>query len=108
MRFLTSLTLGAMLAGYGVGTLVVPARCGAVRYLAGSAALGIVLCLVAACLQGAGSVACIALLGLANAMMMPIVFPLVLHAAGTGRTGRRPCWSWPFPAGRSCRRSLRC
>ncbi|SAY48040.1 MFS transporter [Komagataeibacter rhaeticus] len=82
VRFLTSLTLGAMLAGYGVGTLVVPARCGVARYLAGSAALGIVLCLVAACLQGAGSVACIALLGLANAMMMPIVFPLVLHAAG--------------------------
>lgn len=84
-RFLTSLTLGAMLAGYAAGTVLVPVLCTAVRYLLLSALLGVVLCLAAAMAPGVGSVLCVALLGLANAMMMPILFPLVLQAAGGGQ-----------------------
>ncbi|AHI24798.1 glucose/galactose transporter [Komagataeibacter xylinus E25] len=84
-RFLTSLTLGAMLAGYAAGTVMVPVLCGAVRYLLLSAILGMALCLAAAMAPGVGSVLCVALLGLANAMMMPILFPLVLQAAGNGQ-----------------------
>ncbi|MBE7731208.1 sugar MFS transporter [Komagataeibacter sp. FXV3] len=84
-RFLTSLTLGAMLAGYVAGTVMVPGRCTMVRYLLASTILGVMLCLVAAMTAGVGSVMCVALLGLANAMMMPILFPLVLHAAGKGQ-----------------------
>ncbi|GCE88408.1 sugar permease [Komagataeibacter diospyri] len=84
-RFLTSLTLGAMLAGYAAGTVMVPALCGAVRYLLSSTVLGMVLCFAATMMPGVGSVLCVALLGLANAMMMPILFPLVLQVAGNGQ-----------------------
>ncbi|MFT9375633.1 glucose/galactose MFS transporter [Komagataeibacter saccharivorans] len=81
-RFLTSVTLGAMLCGYLLGTVLVPAMCSQLAYLALSAVLGMVLCLGVAFLHGVWSVACVTLLGLANAMMMPILFPLVLHLAG--------------------------
>ena len=81
-RFLTSVTLAGMLCGYLLGTVLVPAMCSQLAYLALSAVLGMVLCLGVAFLHGVWSVACVTLLGLANAMMMPILFPLVLHAAG--------------------------
>lgn len=86
VRFLTSLTLAAMLCGYVIGTVMVPAVFGQRTYLALSAIMGMVLCLAAVLAQGMGSVLCVALFGLANAMMMPILFPLVLGLAGPWRS----------------------
>lgn len=82
VRFLTALTLAAMLCGYVIGTVVVPVVFSQMGYLALSAILGMGLCLAAVLTQGMGSVLCVALFGLANAMMMPILFPLVLRLAG--------------------------
>jgi len=53
------------------------------HYLALSALLGAMLCLAAFLTHGYWSVACIAALGFANAMMWPAIFPLAI--AGLGR-----------------------
>ncbi|MBV1830444.1 glucose/galactose MFS transporter [Komagataeibacter sp. AV436] len=84
-RFLTAFTLAAMLGGYGLGSMMVPAVVRPAPYLALSAAMGVGLCVAAIMAHGMSSVLCVALLGLANAMMMPILFPLVLHGAGAWR-----------------------
>ncbi|MGE3245856.1 MAG: glucose/galactose MFS transporter, partial [Beijerinckiaceae bacterium] len=53
------------------------------RYLALSAALGMALALAAWLTTGRVSIACIAAMGFANAMMWPAIFPLAI--AGLGR-----------------------
>jgi MFS transporter, FHS family, L-fucose permease len=81
-RFFTSYTLAAMLAGYVAGLLVIPRFVSQQRYLAYSAALGIVLTLCAYLTTGYVSVAFIASLGFANAMMWPAIFPLAIRGLG--------------------------
>jgi len=81
-KFFTSFTLGSMLAGYIVGFLAIPRLVSQQRYLAFSAALGIVLTLGAFVTHGYASVACVAALGFANAMMWPAIFPLAIHGLG--------------------------
>jgi MFS transporter, FHS family, L-fucose permease len=75
-KMFTSLTLGAMLLGYVAGLALVPRRFSQEAYLAMSALLGIGLTAAASVTHGYVSVACIALLGFANAMMWPAIFPL--------------------------------
>ncbi len=84
-RFLTAFTLAGMLGGYVLGSFMVPAVIRSAPYLGLSALVGGALCTGAIMAHGMGSVLCIALLGVANAMMMPILFPLVLHMAGAWR-----------------------
>ncbi|MBS0233149.1 MAG: sugar MFS transporter [Proteobacteria bacterium] len=81
-RFLTSYTLTAMLAGYVAGLLVIPRLVSQQSYLALSAALGIVLTIGAYLTSGYASVAFIASLGFANAMMWPAIFPLAIRGLG--------------------------
>ena len=81
-RFFTSFTLAAMLGGYVAGLLVIPHMISQERYLALSAALGVVLTLCAYLTNGYASVAFIASLGFANAMMWPAIFPLAIHGLG--------------------------
>jgi len=81
-KFFTSFTLGSMLAGYIVGFLAIPRLVSQQRYLAFSAALGIALVLGAFLTRGYSSVACVAALGFANAMMWPAIFPLAIHGLG--------------------------
>jgi MFS transporter, FHS family, L-fucose permease len=81
-RFFTSYTLVAMLVGYVVGLLVIPRFISQQSYLALSAALGIVLAVGAYLTAGYASVAFIASLGFANAMMWPAIFPLAIHGLG--------------------------
>ncbi len=81
-RLFTSYTLAAMLIGYVVGLVLIPRVVSQERYLAISAALGIVLCLGAYATTGAVSVAFIAALGFANAMMWPAIFPLAIRGLG--------------------------
>lgn len=81
-RLFTSYTLAAMLVGYVVGLAVIPRFVSQETYLAISAALGILLCLGAYGTSGAVSVAFIAALGFANAMMWPAIFPLAIRGLG--------------------------
>jgi glucose/galactose transporter len=81
-KFFTSFTLGAMLAGYVVGLLVIPKLISQERYLAFSAVLGVVFTLGAYLTAGYISVGFVAALGLANAMMWPAIFPLAIRGLG--------------------------
>jgi glucose/galactose transporter len=81
-RLFTSYTLAAMLLGYLAGLAAIPAYISQERYLALSAALGVLLCLGALATSGPVSVAFIAALGFANAMMWPAIFPLAIRGLG--------------------------
>ncbi len=81
-RLFTSYTLFAMLVGYLAGLLVVPSVFSQQTYLALSAALGVVLTIGAYLTTGYASVAFIAALGFANAMMWPAIFPLAIRGLG--------------------------
>ncbi|MBS0270059.1 MAG: sugar MFS transporter [Proteobacteria bacterium] len=81
-RLFTSYTLFAMLIGYVAGLLVVPSVFSQQTYLALSAALGVVLTVGAYLTTGYASIAFIAALGFANAMMWPAIFPLAIRGLG--------------------------
>ncbi|MBD8636114.1 sugar MFS transporter [Stenotrophomonas sp. 169] len=81
-KMFTSLTLGAMLVGYVVGLLLIPKVVSQSRYLSISACLGVLFCLGAYFTHGYASVAFVALLGFANAMMWPAIFPLAIRGLG--------------------------
>ncbi len=80
--YFTALTLAGMLVGYVVGFIAIPRYVSQERYLAYSAILGIILVAAASLTQGYVSVACVALLGFANAMMWPAIFPLAIRGLG--------------------------
>jgi glucose/galactose transporter len=81
-KFFTSFTLGAMLLGYLAGLVVIPRWVSQERWLGVSAALGVVLCLGAWLTRGYVSVAFVAALGFANAMMWPAIFPMAIRGLG--------------------------
>ena len=81
-RFFTSYTLTAMLLGYIAGLLLIPRVISQQSYLAVSAALGVILTIAATLTTGYVSVAFIASLGFANAMMWPAIFPLAIRGLG--------------------------
>ena len=81
-KFLTSATLGAMLVGYVFGFLAIPRLISQQRYLVWSAVLGVLLTFGAFLTSGYVSVAFVAALGFANAMMWPAIFPLAIHGLG--------------------------
>jgi len=81
-KFFTSFTLAAMLVGYVAGFVLIPARVSQERYLAFSALLGAALSIGAWATQGYASVAFVAALGFANAMMWPAIFPLAIRGLG--------------------------
>ena len=78
----TSYTMFAMLVGYLAGLALTPRFVSQQRYLAFSAALGVLLTLAAWATSGHVSVACVAALGFANAMMWPAIFPLAIRGLG--------------------------
>ncbi len=81
-RLFTSYTLFAMLIGYVVGLWLIPRFVSQQRYLALSAALGVFLTICATLTGGYVSIAFIAALGFANAMMWPAIFPLAIRGLG--------------------------
>jgi len=81
-KFFTSLTLGCMLIGYIIGYFTIPKYVSQDKALAISAILGAILSFGIILSDGKTSVAFIALLGLANAMMWPAIFPLALADLG--------------------------
>lgn len=80
--YFTSLTLAGMLAGYVLGLAIVPRVVSQERYLAISAVLGIAFVVGAYLTHGYVSVAFVAALGFANAMMWPAIFPLAIRGLG--------------------------
>ena len=81
-RLFTSCTLFAMVCGYVTGLALIPQYVSQERYLAISAALGVVLSVAAYMTSGYVSVGFIAALGFANAMMWPAIFPLAIRGLG--------------------------
>lgn len=81
-RFFTSGTLGCMLAGYLFGILLIPRYLSQATALKVSAALGLIFVFAALSTSGLVSVVFIALLGLANSMVWPSIWPLAIDGLG--------------------------
>ncbi len=81
-RKFTAFTLGSMLIGYILGIITIPKYIKQENALALSAILGIALSVTAVLLSGYYSVLCIGLLGLANAIMWPAIWPLAIANLG--------------------------
>ena len=81
-KFLTSLTLAAMIIGYVLGILFIPKIISQRTALKISAILGIVFSIAAIYTPPMVSVTLIALLGLANALVWPAIWPLASHNLG--------------------------
>lgn len=75
----TSLTLASMIIGYIIGIIVIPKYISQEKALAISAILGILFSLIAIYSTPIVSVTMIALLGLANALVWPAIWPLAIH-----------------------------
>lgn len=82
-KFFTTYTLIAMIVGYFVGIATIPKYISQEKALQICAILGVALGLGAIFTEGFVSVLCISLLGLANALVWPAIWPLAL--AGLGR-----------------------
>lgn len=81
-KYFTSFTLAAMVIGYILGIIAIPKYISQSAALTWSAVVGIVLSTVAVFTEGYTSVLCIALLGLANALMWPAIWPLAIDGLG--------------------------
>lgn len=81
-RYFTSLTLVSMVIGYIIGIITIPRFIKQDKALAVSAVLGVLFTIIALFTDGFTSVMFIALLGLANAMMWPAIWPLAIADLG--------------------------
>jgi FHS family L-fucose permease-like MFS transporter len=81
-RYLASCTLTCMVLGYFAGIAFIPKYISQQKALVYSAILGVVLTVVALFAPKYVSIACIALLGLANSLMWPAIWPLALSGLG--------------------------
>lgn len=81
-RYFTSLTLISMVVGYIIGIITIPRIIKQDKALAVSAVLGVLFTLAALFTNGFTSVVFIALLGFANAMMWPSIWPLAISDLG--------------------------
>lgn len=87
-KFFTSLTLGGMLIGYIAGIIAIPKYISQQKALRICAMLGIIFSIAAYFTGGYASVTFIALLGLANSLMWPAIFPLgISHLGKFTKTG---------------------
>ncbi|MBN9385623.1 MAG: sugar MFS transporter [Chitinophagaceae bacterium] len=81
-RYFGSCTLAAMLAGYVIGIFTIPKYLSQQNGLKISAIAGIIFTICAQVSSGYVSISFIALLGLANALMWPAIFPLAIDGLG--------------------------
>lgn len=78
----TAYTLTAMIIGYIIGILAIPKYISQSKALAISSVIGIIFSIIAIYTEGYTSVLFIALLGLANALMWPAIWPLAIDGLG--------------------------
>ncbi|MES1220377.1 MAG: sugar MFS transporter [Bacteroidota bacterium] len=81
-KYFTAFTLGCMLAGYVVGVFAIPKLMSQQAALKYSAVLGILLSILVFVSNGYWAISFIALMGLANALMWPAIWPLALKNLG--------------------------
>lgn len=81
-RNFTSFTLVAMLAGYCIGVLAIPRYVSQQGALRVCAVVGVAFTVGIVFTHGYASVLCVALLGLANSLMWPAIFPLSINNLG--------------------------
>ena len=81
-KHFTTYTMLGMLAGYLLGIALIPKVISQTTALKISAILGIIFSLGVIYLPGMGSIACLALLGFANAQMWPAIWPLSIDGLG--------------------------
>ncbi len=81
-KYFTSFTLAAMLLGYVLNIALIPKYISQQSFLKYSAILGIVLTGLTYFTGGSTAVMFVALLGLANAVMWPAIFPLAINGLG--------------------------
>lgn len=81
-KIFTTYTMIAMLVGYVIGIFAIPKYISQARALQVSAVLGVVLSLIAIFSEGYTSVMSVSLLGLANALMWPAIWPLAIADLG--------------------------
>jgi MFS transporter, FHS family, L-fucose permease len=81
-KFLASCTLSLMLAGYVIGIVVIPKYISQVQVLKLSSLMGLIFISLALVTKGYVSVAFIALLGLANSLVWPSIWPLAINGLG--------------------------
>ena len=81
-KFFTTCTLVAMILGYIVGIVCIPKYISQHKALKICAILGVLFSIGALMTHGYVSVLCIALLGLANSLMWPAIWPLALSGLG--------------------------
>lgn len=81
-KYFTTFTLVAMLAGYVIGIATIPKYLTGKKGLQISAVLGVLFTVAAYFTTGFSAVTFIALLGLANALMWPAIFPMAIDGLG--------------------------
>jgi fucose permease len=81
-KYFTTFTLAAMLLGYVLSIATIPKYISQQDFLKYSAILGAVLTVLIYFTSGSTAVTLIALLGLANAVMWPAIFPLAINGLG--------------------------
>ncbi|WP_142683404.1 sugar MFS transporter [Chitinophaga polysaccharea] len=81
-KYFTTFTLIAMLAGYVIGIATIPKYLTGKKGLQISAILGVLFTVAAYFNTGFSAVTFIALLGLANALMWPAIFPMAIDGLG--------------------------
>ncbi len=81
-KYFTTFTLFAMLAGYVAGIFTIPKIISQQKALTISAILGVIFTICAFTAKGYMAITFIALLGLANALMWPSIFPLAIDGLG--------------------------
>lgn len=81
-RVFGAYTLGGMMLGYVLGIVLIPKFVSQQAYMLFSAVLGIVVTVAALLTTGFTSVMCIAVLGFANAVIWPALWPLALSGLG--------------------------
>jgi len=81
-KFFATTTLISMIAGYLLGIATIPKYISQEKALSISAILGIVLTGAALFTDGFTSVLCISLLGIANALVYPAIWPLAIDGLG--------------------------
>jgi len=81
-KFFTSFTLGAMVVGYIIGIITIPKYIKQDKALALFTVFGVVFAALALMTTGFTSILFIALLGLANSIMWPAIWPLAIEGLG--------------------------
>jgi len=81
-KHFTTYTMIGMLVGYLIGIIAIPKYIHQTKALKASAIFGVIFTLLAIFTSGYTSVLFIALLGLANALVWPAIWPLAIHGLG--------------------------